>query len=86
VLALTGAEVSHAERALRPSPTPEGRCWWVDAEPTVGDRDQVAILTDPGGPVLVLRVQHRHSRRPVAILTDPGGPVLALSSLASTSG
>ena len=38
---------------------------------------QVAILTDPGGPVLVAAVSAYRRARGVAILTDPGGPVLA---------
>ena len=47
---------------LRSSPTPEGRCW------TGGDRVQrlerhaVAILADPGGPVLVTTRTRRWSR------------------------
>jgi len=37
----------------------------------------VAILTDPGGPVLhLVTVNAAGSDRRVAILTDPGGPVL----------
>jgi len=39
--------------------------------------DVVAILTDPGGPVLADGVDVQAQDVPaVAILTDPGGPVL----------
>ena len=61
---------------LRSSPTPEGRCWDLahDAVPAV---QGVAILADPGGPVLagVLLIATSSVAR-VAILADPGGPVL----------
>ena len=47
------------------------RDFWKDAW-----RDIVAILTDPGGPVLVVLLPVDRHRVAVAILTDPGGPVL----------
>ena len=62
-------------RSLRSSPTPEGRCC-----ARLGDGllqvVEVAILTDPGGPVLPLRLGGEAGGAQVAILTDPGGPVL----------
>ena len=40
------------------------------------DRHSVAMLTDPGGPVLPMPDDWRPVAVAVAILTDPGGPVL----------
>ena len=40
-------------RLLRSSPTPEGRCWMIDYVFRLSGIPPVAILTDPGGPVLV---------------------------------
>ncbi len=62
---------------LRSSPTLEGRCCC----PAVFQScrlDRVAILTDPGGPVLheVPEMRVDPLQPGVAILTDPGGPVL----------
>ena len=37
---------------LRSSPTPEGRCWVGGGGGGGGEFAQVAILADPGGPVL----------------------------------
>ena len=39
---------------LRSSPTPEGLCWLVYTETPTDDLYRVAILTDPGGTVLVM--------------------------------
>ena len=63
------------ETPLRSSPTPEGRCC-VGALDDLGRCLEVAILTDPGGPVLPAYRRQRPRRLTVAILTDPGGPVL----------
>ena len=51
------------------------------AEPRIGHElgAEVAILTDPGGPVLVDPAADLDSDGRVAILTDPVGPVLAMS-------
>ena len=37
---------------LRSSPTPEGRCWEAETGTVDVEGQIVAILTDPGGPVL----------------------------------
>src|SRR6266508_741016 len=60
---------------LRSSPTLEGRCC-DDEVDTGGGRHVVAILTDPGGPVLRDVAGDGDRDLLVAILTDPGGPVL----------
>src|SRR5918992_316923 len=74
--AATGAVVgSAALTMLRSSPTPDGRCCsvlsWSDA-----CCHCVAILTDPGGPVLLALCREPRAHIHVAILTDPGWPVL----------
>src|SRR6266540_3627395 len=62
---------------LRSSPTLEGRCCNLHQSPEGELRILVAILTDPGGPVLRSWPRLPHSPTAVvAILTDPGGPVL----------
>src|SRR6266545_1361556 len=61
---------------LRSSPTLEGRCCRV-LRVAVRRHHEVAILTDPGGPVLLVGAfVNRSGPDDVAILTDPGGPVL----------
>jgi len=65
------------EVALRSSPTLEGRCCERTAGSLDGGLDEVAILTDPGGPVLLTDAGPSLLEvTTVAILTDPGGPVL----------
>ena len=62
---------------LRSSPTLTGRCWLPGPLAVTAWRPVVAILTDPGGPVLGCPPPGRGPGVPaVAILTDPGGPVL----------
>ena len=65
-------------KPLRSSPTLAGRCWCPDVVMLVLADHLVAILTDPGGPVLVAPLTLADTARlaDVAILTDPGGPVL----------
>src|SRR6266545_4599230 len=63
--------------SLRSSPTLEGRCCLLRLADRYRRGLAVAILTDPGGPVL--HGQERVTAMggvEVAILTDPGGPVL----------
>ena len=60
----------------RPRRAGAGRgCWWH-----LDRHVSVAILADPGGPVLAAdRRGHPPGLHPVAILADPGGPVLAMA-------
>src|SRR6266536_677308 len=46
-------------RRLRSSPTPEGRCCAFHRRPLLPHADHVAILTDPGGSVLLLEDRGR---------------------------
>ena len=62
---------------LRSSPTPEGRCWLDAVGGDDGGDPGVAILADPGGPVLAGRQAFAGAvLQAVAILAGPGGPVL----------
>ena len=72
--------LSHAgsanSRMLRSSPAPEGRCC-QGGQLDAGRVAVVAILTGPGGPVLLpLVLLALAVVAPVAILTGPEGPVL----------
>ena len=65
---------------LRSPPTPE-RLECDRGSAALQALELVAILTDPGGPVLLDDAGRQGGVDEVAILTDPGGPVLPLCSL-----